>query len=305
LYSGVFLHHTMKELITRGIFGIVFLLFVFLPFFVDLSNHTHLFNLVLYTFSLFSTYELFKIGANTATKSPYLIPALLLNTVLFLPLLIETAKSIYPQIPSIPMWHFLCQPYVVHIGWIIVLLSIIAFIILIYQKKSIEWIFQYTFPLSILYVMIPLFLLGVALTQSPTEIKQLLFIVLLPIYLNDTFAYLSGRLFGKHKMFPTVSPKKTWEGFIGGVIGAAVVMNCLLAFNKTTFTTYKEFIALTLISFSVSILATYGDLFESKLKRATGVKDSGKILPGHGGVLDRIDAMLFAAPVLYVLLALY
>lgn len=295
----------MKELITRGIFGIVFLLFVFLPFFVDLNNRTHLFNLVLFTFSMISTYELFQIGKNTPHQSTYLIPALLLNTALFLPLLVQTAQSVYPQIPSLPMWSFMVKPVFLLTGWTILVVSIVAFVILIYQKKSIVWVYKYTLLLSIVYVIFPLLLLGIALTQSSVGTKQLLIVVLLPIYLNDTFAYLSGRLFGKHKMFPTVSPKKTWEGFIGGCLGAVIVMLVLLAINQTAYTTINEYIALILISLSVSVLATYGDLFESKLKRAADVKDAGKIIPGHGGVLDRIDAMLFAAPVLYVLLMTY
>ena len=133
----------------------------------------------------------------------------------------------------------------------------------------------------------------------------MLFLVLLPIYLNDTFAYISGRLFGKHLMFPTVSPKKTWEGFIGGLIIAALTMVLLLFFNRTAATTSIWYVAIALISVSVSVLATLGDFFESRLKRAANTKDSGNILPGHGGILDRIDAMLFAAPLVFIVLTLF
>lgn len=291
----------MKELVTRSIFGIIFLLFVFTPYFLDLSNQTHLFNLVLYTFSMFSTYELFQIGKNTPYKSGYLLPALILNTAIFLPMLIETARSLYPNIPSSGFWMIICNYDLLAVLWIVVLIAIVAFIVLVYQKKSIVWIYKYTFLLSIFYSILPLAVLSIAMTQSPVQIKQLLFVVLLPIYLNDTLAYLTGRLMGKHKMFPSVSPKKTWEGFFGGMIGAAISMLLLMYFRNGG--TPEMYGMMAGISVSVSILATYGDLFESKLKRAAAVKDSGKILPGHGGVLDRIDAMLFTAPVLYVFLA--
>jgi phosphatidate cytidylyltransferase len=140
------------------------------------------------------------------------------------------------------------------------------------------------------------------MTQHDSVIKQLLLVVLLPIYLNDTLAYISGRLLGKHKMFPTVSPKKTWEGFAGGLLGAALVMIGLLAMNANSYTGKEQYFAIAFISVAASILATVGDLFESKLKRSAEVKDSGNILPGHGGVLDRIDAMIFTAPTLYVLI---
>lgn len=130
----------------------------------------------------------------------------------------------------------------------------------------------------------------------------MLLIVLLPIYLNDTLAYVFGRLFGKTPLLPSVSPKKTWEGFVGGMIGAAITMIVLLYFIGQF--TIPNIIAIVMVSIIASVLATLGDLFESKLKRSVDIKDSGNILPGHGGILDRIDAMLFVAPVLYVLLAI-
>jgi phosphatidate cytidylyltransferase len=101
-------------------------------------------------------------------------------------------------------------------------------------------------------------------------------------------------------LIPSVSPKKTWEGFIGGAIGAAITMLVLIYFRNGG--TTETYVLMAIVSLLVSVLATFGDLFESKLKRAAEVKDSGNILPGHGGILDRIDAMLFAVPVLYVFL---
>ena len=303
----------MKELIQRGIFGIVFLLFVFAPFLVDLQNNTNIFNLTLYVFAMFSTFELFKMSKNTAYASTLMLPAMLFNTALFLPMLIETFRGLFPEMPLRPIWLMGSDPQkteeninnIVYLASGIAVLSIIAFSVLIFVKSSVERIYKNTFGLNALYVSIPLGLLSFAYTLSPVENKQFLLIALLPIYLNDTFAYLSGRLLGKHKMFPSVSPKKTWEGFIGGMLIAALTMCILLYFNRTAETTSFSYIMVALVSMTVSVLATLGDLFESRLKRTANVKDSGNVLPGHGGVLDRIDAMLFAAPIVFVALILY
>jgi len=298
----------MRELIQRGIFGIVFLLFVFAPFVLDLKNSTNIFNLTLYVFAMLSTYELFKMGKGTAFPSNLMLPAMLFNTALFLPMLIVSIKGLFPDLP---LNSILLAPEngdlvykLVIIGAILVVVSIIIFTSLIFIKGSVEAIYKFVFPLNVLYIAIPLALLSVAYTLSPKEYKQLLFLALLPIYLNDTFAYISGRLFGKRLMFPRVSPKKTWEGFIGGMLIAAITMVVLLYFNRTEFTTNKDYLLIAIVSCLVSVLATLGDFFESKLKRTAGVKDSGGILPGHGGILDRIDAMLFAAPIMFVILIL-
>jgi len=296
----------MRELIQRGIFGIVFLLFVFAPFVVDLKNNTNIFNFTLYIFAMLSTYELFKMGKGTAFPSNLMLPALLFNTALFLPMLIVTFKGLFPELP---LNSILMSPEngdliykLVILGSILVLLSLVVFTSLIFVKGSIEAIYKFVFPLNVLYIAVPMALLSVAYTLSPKEYKQLLLIALLPIYLNDTFAYLSGRLLGKRLMFPRVSPKKTWEGFIGGMLIAALAMVALLYFSPVA--TEKNYLQIALVSCTVSILATLGDLFESKLKRTANVKDSGGILPGHGGILDRIDAMLFAAPIVFVALIL-
>lgn len=115
---------------------------------------------------------------------------------------------------------------------------------------------------------------------------------------NDTMAYFFGRFLGKHKLYPEVSPNKTWEGFAGGFVGAIGFLFIQRAFFFSTLTVI-DCLALGVLG---SILGPAGDLCESMLKRAYGVKDSGKIIPGHGGMLDRIDALIFNAPMvlLYV-----
>lgn len=119
------------------------------------------------------------------------------------------------------------------------------------------------------------------------------------IWANDSFAYLTGRWFGKNKLFERISPKKTWEGTFGGIL-------CAIIFASG----YALIFDLDLIFWMVSglliaVASAFGDLVESMLKRDAGVKDSGNIMPGHGGILDRFDAALFAAPVFLVWMIVY
>ena len=113
---------------------------------------------------------------------------------------------------------------------------------------------------------------------------------------NDTCAYFGGRLFGRHKLHPAVSPNKTWEGFAGGAVGSVGGMFIArwVAFPALT---PRDCLALGLLG---AVLGPLGDLCESLLKRAHGVKDSGTLIPGHGGLLDRVDALLFNAPAVYL-----
>ncbi|ABS27884.1 phosphatidate cytidylyltransferase [Anaeromyxobacter sp. Fw109-5] len=114
---------------------------------------------------------------------------------------------------------------------------------------------------------------------------------------NDTFAYFTGHALGRHKLLERISPKKTWEGFAGGAVGSvlgALVTRALLLEDELS-------VGLAVaIGLGGALLGPLGDLAESMVKRAAGVKDSGKIIPGHGGLLDRIDALLFVAPWVYV-----
>jgi phosphatidate cytidylyltransferase len=215
-------------------------------------------------------------------------------------MLLETVSSLLDKPLANITWIHAVALHLEKGLWAFVVMSVLFFTLLIFNEKSIQWVFKYTFSLSIFYIIIPLALVSYVMTGKDVETKSLLFIVLLPIYLNDSLAYLFGKFFGKHKLIPSVSPKKTWEGFVGGAIGAAITMLVLIYFRNGA--TTETYVLMAVVSVLVSVLATFGDLFESKLKRAAEVKDSGNILPGHGGILDRIDAMLFAVPVLYVFL---
>jgi phosphatidate cytidylyltransferase len=120
------------------------------------------------------------------------------------------------------------------------------------------------------------------------------------IWCNDTFAYLVGKSIGKHKLLERVSPKKTIEGFIGGIV--FTLLASILISQFYTFFNVTLWIISALI---ISIFGTLGDLVESKFKREAGVKDSGNIMPGHGGILDRLDSAIFVIPFLYIFYLIY
>jgi phosphatidate cytidylyltransferase len=128
--------------------------------------------------------------------------------------------------------------------------------------------------------------------------RLIAFTVLLVVFAADTFAYFGGRLFGRHKLAPTLSPGKTWEGFVVGSLAGIFVAFVALYQNRDTYLNVWEAVVLGVV---VVLVAVAGDLFESMLKRDLQVKDTGRLLGGHGGVLDRVDALLFAAPATYFL----
>ena len=161
-----------------------------------------------------------------------------------------------------------------------------------------------TIMLSQMYVVLPLSLINV-LAFTPFECyhsEAPYYAITLAIYIfiwvNDTGAYLSGITLGRHKMFPRISPKKSWEGSIGGAL--LTVASAFAVAHFFNFMNIWQWIGMALV---VVVFGTFGDLTESMMKRHLGIKDSGHILPGHGGILDRLDSMLLGIPavVLYLL----
>ena len=138
------------------------------------------------------------------------------------------------------------------------------------------------------------------LRDIPIDGRLVVFTVLIAVFADDTAAYIVGRAIGRHKMAPRISPGKSWEGFVGGAAAAMAV--AFFAMYDQGFLSNWEAVAL---GAAVAISSTIGDLFESAIKRDLGVKDSGRLLAGHGGVLDRVDSLLWAGPAAYyVVLAL-
>lgn len=152
-----------------------------------------------------------------------------------------------------------------------------------------------------IYITLPITLATLLKDCYPS----ILLTVVIAIWANDTGAYIVGSKIGKNRLFPSLSPKKSWEGFFGGML-FSVISTTLLAYFLDVFM-FDVITRGIILGIVISIFATWGDLFESMLKRNAGVKDSGSLIPGHGGILDRIDSMLFVIPIttLLVYFSLY
>jgi phosphatidate cytidylyltransferase len=191
-----------------------------------------------------------------------------------------------------------------HQGWMLFLNFIplaVIFISELFSKSSNPFIRISLTLLGVLYVSLPLSLLNFFYYPTLGNIPQpgVLLSFFLLIWINDTFAYITGMLTGKHLLFERISPKKTWEGSVGGLfftIGAAYLISRYL--DVLTLYQWMGFAIIAVI------FGTLGDLIESMLKRSLNIKDSGNIMPGHGGILDRFDAALFASPVVFAYLYL-
>lgn len=182
--------------------------------------------------------------------------------------------------------------------------GIVTFLLYIVLRLTVQlWIKQenalQSLSLSLmsqLYVALPVALMTVVYRLSP----HLLLLLFILVWVNDTFAYLSGMTLGKHKLWERISPKKTWEGFWGGAI-FTVGVSALCGWLFSAYFAGFGPLALAITGLIVSVSGTFGDLIESLLKRTCGVKDSGNLIPGHGGILDRIDSILLVIPVSVIL----
>ncbi|MCV2486933.1 phosphatidate cytidylyltransferase [Flavobacterium sp. SH_e] len=182
-----------------------------------------------------------------------------------------------------------------------IVVSIKCIIFLFYDSvQSVSTSSKYLYLLG--YITLPfVFIVKISFGTNDYNPKIILGLFVL-IWTNDTFAYLVGKSMGKHKLFERVSPKKTIEGFIGGVVFAAFagfLISKLYIQPKPEFSS-KSILIWTVIALIVSIFGTIGDLIESKFKRIAGIKDSGSIMPGHGGILDRLDSVIFVAPIIFL-----
>lgn len=142
-----------------------------------------------------------------------------------------------------------------------------------------------------LYVAAPIALMNIVYHITP----HLLLLLFILVWVNDTFAYLVGCSIGKHRLWERISPKKSWEGFWGGLAATVIVATLCGLFFSRYFGGYSV-VVMGIIGLIVSISGTFGDLIESLIKRTVGVKDSGNLIPGHGGILDRIDSILLVIP---------
>lgn len=235
-----------------------------------------------------------------ATKNP--TPMVMLMTVGGILAAYEWANLIpelgnkYVFVALVVLGNFACflLPNILTFVWVLACAVWVfaAFWVKRYPKQAAQWFSKYVLVYAgvvlIVATMSSMFYLW---QQSPWWLLYAMGLV----WCADTGAYFAGRAFGKHKLAPNVSPKKTYAGLVGGLLLCAVVI--LLVSSKLLNlpeASWQGFVLLSMLAAAMSVL---GDLFESMIKRKAGVKDSGKLLPGHGGLLDRIDSMMATLPV--------
>ncbi|PWL37456.1 phosphatidate cytidylyltransferase [Flagellimonas aquimarina] len=263
----------MKEILRRSITGVIYV--VLLMGAVFLSSDA--FDFLFMTFGLACLYEFKKI---------------------------VRLKGYYIFIAYLALWWAFI--YLVHNTVIITALMLLtitvdlALLAFLFHKKAKHFSEFQKFIIAVFYVGGGCIFLTMIPYKQNDFAKFLIMGIFILIWVNDTFAYLVGRSIGRTKLYPSVSPKKTIEGSIGGLI-FALVAAYFLAWYETSLTLMQWMILATVIVIAGSL----GDLLQSKFKRIAGVKDSGAILPGHGGIWDRLDSLVFAAPFAYFVLNIF
>lgn len=230
--------------------------------------------------TIIGSWEFYKLAKKNTTDSPQKILGTLSGAILFL------SNAL------------VCMNYVnIQFLFINIPFLFILFIIELFSKASQPFQNIANTLLGIVYVALPFSLLNYLLTYTGTYNYEILFGFFFILWTNDTGAYIVGSAIGKHKLFARVSPGKTWEGTAGGaLISYGVVL--IISNVYTSINTIDWFAIATILI----IMGTLGDLVESLYKRSKNVKDSGNILPGHGGILDRFDSLLMATPFVFTYL---
>ena len=269
----------MKTLLTRSISGLIFVALVILSLMLE-QIYFLVFSSIVVGIGLFEFHQLF--SKQKQFEHPWSITVILGLLVFF--------SSILPS--------YFIYIFSLNLIWLVPLIILIygALQLLVFKEKATSF---FLFIAAILYIVVP-FYLGFKVHIKDTGAVPIILGVFLLVWTNDTFAYLSGNIFGKHKLYEKVSPNKTWEGFAGG-FAFAIIMGFILDQYIYVDAGYAPYFWVKSAMF-IAPAAVAGDLFQSALKRKMKVKDTGTIMPGHGGILDRFDAILFALPVFYLLL---
>lgn len=260
----------MKNVITRSLSGIVYILLIVLSI---LYGNLYL-TILLTLFGIIGSYEAMRLFGQPLGN---------LNQ--------AVGYALAAICTVLPMWSLYSHDFMVLTLIFFVLLVPARMMLAVYDHGSNpSAAFAATFA-SIAYLALPLLsLLTVYILFNNG--KWIVLAMFILVWLNDTGAFCAGSLFGKHKMFPRLSPKKSWEGFFGGLVCCVIFGACLSLIPSWHIDLWPGMV----MGLIVCAAATYGDLFESLLKRCAGVKDSGSLIPGHGGILDRIDSILLVAP---------
>ncbi|WP_036383055.1 phosphatidate cytidylyltransferase [Muricauda sp. MAR_2010_75] len=263
----------MKEILRRSITGVIYV--VLLLGSVFLSSDA--FDFLFMAFGLACLYEFKRI---VRLKGYYIFAAYLTLWWIFIYLVQEDT--------------------VVTILMLLTLTVDLALLMFLFSKRPKKFTDFQKFVIAVFYIGGGFIFLTMIPYKEDNFAQFLIMGIFILIWVNDTFAYLVGRTLGRTKLYPEVSPKKTIEGSLGGLIFAlasAYIMSC-----------YETRLSLTewmILATVIVIAGSLGDLLESKFKRMAGVKDSGAILPGHGGIWDRLDSLVFAAPFAYLVLNLF
>ena len=179
---------------------------------------------------------------------------------------------------------------------VVLALTFLLFAVEIFRSKEISFVNIGTTILGVVYVALPLSLLTFLAFDTNNQYSyHLILSLFILVWLSDVGGYFAGINFGKHKLLERISPKKTWEGVVGGLV-LCIIGSCILSQFFPIMSSYMWLVLGVLICVSSVI----GDLIESMLKRSVNIKDSGNILPGHGGILDRFDSVLFVIPIVYI-----
>ena len=263
----------LTQRIITGIIGVSIMIGAIL-----FSEYTLL--LLLLLISVLGLLEFYRLCENDSIQ-PQKAIGILTAAVLFVPLILSSLLSIHLNL--VPL---------------LIILPYLIFIRELYTKSTKPFTnIAYTL-LGVIYISVPLFLFYLTSvnndagndTYHPKIILGYLFI----LWASDTGAYFAGRSLGRHKLFERISPKKTWEGSVGGTILAFLVAFIISKYYVDL--SLKDWLVITVI---IVVTGTLGDLVESLFKRSIHIKDSGEILPGHGGILDRFDALFISAPFVF------
>ncbi|PKR80598.1 phosphatidate cytidylyltransferase [Brumimicrobium salinarum] len=270
----------MSNLVTRAVWGALFVVVVISSFLVG-QNATAI---ILGFFMTIGIYEFYRFFKYSKLVKPLIPIGILGGLGLYITLILK----------DLSLFNF-------DIYLFLIPLLFLPFISIVVRKTA-----HPLFDLAItffpwIYIVFPFFLMFQIFNHAIPEQPQWVLILglFIMIWSNDSFAYLTGRTFGKTKLIERISPKKSWEGAVGGFIFT------ILAGITYCFFIGGDFLFWIVAAGFVSPAGIIGDLIESKFKRLVDVKDSGTILPGHGGILDRFDAVIYAAPLFYFLILLF
>lgn len=269
----------MNNIITRAVWGALFVVIIISSFIVG----TYAAATVLGFFMCIGVFEFYRFFEKSEIVKPKSLSGISGALLLYVLLILNQLGHI--QFP---------------IELILIPIVFLPFLFVVFSKQKNPLLDLTVTFFPWIYVMFPFYLMFSIFNFQVTAEPQWTYIIglFILVWTNDTFAYLSGRTFGKTKLFERISPNKTWEGTIGGFI-FTIVAGSIYAYCMN-----GDIVFWIVAAIIISPTSVLGDLIESKFKRIVDVKDSGTILPGHGGILDRFDAVIYATPFFYLLLRL-